>query len=106
MFLIENHVKSDRFRLPKNYFEIAEFATAWGYIQDIRLLLQAKFNGLMVSQWSPETIDKIICDAHVNQTDIVKALQTRLDILCVKLQSISSTIIMEKLNEDGLHTNI
>lgn len=42
----------------------------------------------------------------MNQTDIVKALQTRLDILCVKLQSISSTIIMEKLNEDGLHTNI
>jgi hypothetical protein len=37
---------------------------------------------------------------------VVKALQMRLDALCIKLQSISSTIIMEKLNEDGLHTNI
>lgn len=32
MFLIENHIKTDRFRLSKNYFEIAEFANAWGYI--------------------------------------------------------------------------
>jgi len=48
MFLIENHVKSDRFRLPKNYFEIADFANAWGYIQDVRLLLQAKLNGLLI----------------------------------------------------------
>lgn len=106
MFLIENHVKSDRFRLPKNYFEIADFASAWGYIQDVRLLLQAKLNGLQVSKWDPSIIEKIVCDAHINTCDLTKSLQSRLENLCVKLQSISSTVIMEKLNEDGLHTNI
>lgn len=74
MFLIENHVKSDRFRLPKNYFEIADFANAWGYIQDVRLLLQAKLNGLQVSKWKPEIIEKIICDAHICECDVAKAL--------------------------------
>jgi len=32
MYLIEQHVKNDRFRLPKNYFEVAEFASAWGFV--------------------------------------------------------------------------
>jgi hypothetical protein len=105
MFLVENHVKTDRFRMPKNYFEIADFATAWGYVQDSRLLLQAKQSGLLVSKWSDLIIEKLICDAHITQMNASKFLQGRLDMLCSKLQQIASSVIMEKLNEDGLHTN-
>lgn len=105
MFLVENHVKTDRFRMPKNYFEIADFATAWGYVQDSRLLLQAKQSGLLVSKWSDLIIEKLICDAHITQMNASKFLQGRLDMLCSKLQQIASSVIMEKLNEDGIHTN-
>lgn len=72
MFLIENHVKTDRFRMPKNYFEIAEFATAWGYVQDARLLMAAKQMGLVVAKWSDIAIEKLVCDTHVLQQPLVK----------------------------------
>ena len=75
MFLIEQHVKNDRFRLPKNYFEITEFAHAWGYIQDVRLLLAAKYNGLVVAKYPAELVEKLVCDAHVTKPNVVPYLQ-------------------------------
>ncbi|CAL6055011.1 SNF2_family helicase [Hexamita inflata] len=106
MFLIEQHVKNDRFRLPKNFFEIPDFANAWGYVQDVRLLIAAKHNGLFVSKFSKDLLDKLVCDGHITKLDCTVFLQQRLDLLTTRLQSISSTSLMEKLNEDGLHTNV
>jgi len=47
-----------------------------------------------------------VCDAHITKEDIVTVLQTRLDSLCSRLQYIQCPSLIEKLNEDGLHTNI
>lgn len=50
--LLEIHVLNDRYRPPKTLFGIQDFAMSWGYVNDVRLLLAAKNNGLVVSQYS------------------------------------------------------
>lgn len=72
----------------------------------MRLLLAAKQNGLVVAKFPQDLIEKLVCDAHALNKDVVPFLQQRLESLTLKLQSISSTALMEKLNEDGLRTSL
>lgn len=107
MALLSEHLKSDRFRMPRSSFEIAEFANAWGYVHDIRLLMAAKTNGMRVANYNAEQIAKITCDAYITVSDCVPPMQQRLDDLLNKLMRVPApSSFMEHLNEEGLRTSV
>lgn len=107
MQLLNEHVKNDRFRMPRSYFEIADFACAWGYIHDVRLLFTAKQNGLVVAEYTEEQVEKITCDAHVTVPDCRIALQQRLGRLLDRLATMPVPgNFIERLNEEGLRTSM
>lgn len=106
-YLLEINVLNDRYRPPKTLFGIPDFAMSWGYVNDVRLLLAARDNGLVVSQYGDKEILKLTIDVNLlpDIKSVVDSLQQRLDSLTSRLQLLPSQQLKNKLEEDGLHTN-
>ena len=85
-------MKNDMFRPPKSLFDIPDFAISWGYVNDVRLLMAAKNNGLVVSQYGDNEILKLIIDVNLipDVKSIVDSLQQRLDNLTLRLRFLPS----------------
>ena len=68
-------------------FAIPDFAMSWGYVNDVRLLMAAKNNGLVVSQYDDKEILKLTIDVNLlpDVKSVVESLQQRLDSLTSRL---------------------
>lgn len=60
---------------------------SWGYVNDVRLLLAAKNNGLVVAQYGDKEILRLTIDVNLlpDIKSVVDSLQQRLDSLTSRL---------------------